>query len=247
MKLLRYLLVIVVLFIIWYMASILLNSPVLPSPFEVVSVLVKQRSILLTHLGVSLYRVGYGLLFGLLTGVPVGLLLGRNKELDKVLSPVIYLGYPVPKIAFLPLVLLFLGLGNMSKIFLIAFIVFFQIVVTTRDAAKNIDPELIISVKSLGAGSMQIYREVIIPATFPKIFTATRISIGTAIAVLFLTETFATFRGLGYFIMDCWTRVNYTEMYAGILILSLLGLSLFLLIDLLERIICPWLFIDRGI
>ncbi|MDR2109815.1 MAG: ABC transporter permease subunit, partial [Spirochaetaceae bacterium] len=126
------------------------------------------------------------------------------------------------------------------KIFLLGFTIFSQILVTMRDAAKQVPPELLDSVRSLGAGRAGLLRHVIIPAVLPPFFTGLRVSLGTAIAVLFLAETFASESGLGYLIVDAWTRVAYAEMYAAILALSLLGLLLFALTDFLEKILCPW-------
>ncbi len=244
-KLLKYLITILFVFFIWWLLAIILNSPILPTPLTVLKSFYHLREKIWIHLLASTIRIISGVGIALFLGCSLGLILGRNNVLDKLFAPLIYLGYPVPKIAFLPIVLLFLGLGNTSKIFLIALIVFFQIIVMTRDAAREIDEQLILSVKSLGAGKWQLLWQVVFPATLPTIFTATRISTGTAIAVLFFTETFATFNGLGYFIMDAWTRVNYQEMYAGIMVLSLLGLFFFLLIDFLERLACPWLFLEE--
>ncbi|HBI27277.1 MAG TPA: ABC transporter permease, partial [Peptococcaceae bacterium] len=93
-----------------------------------------------------------------------------------------------------------------------------------------------------GATSREIYSHVIIPGCLPEIFTAVRISLGTAISVLFFAESFATFEGLGYFIFEAWSRINYPEMFAGIIAISLQGFVLFILVNLLQRVICPWLF-----
>jgi NitT/TauT family transport system permease protein len=136
--------------------------------------------------------------------------------------------------------MLFLGLGEVSKIFLVGFIIFSQILVGVRDATKRINDEYITSVRSLGAGHLAMLRHVIIPAVLPDLFTSLRVSLGTAVAVLFLAETFATNTGLGYLIVDAWTRVAYAEMYAAIAALSLLGLVLFALTDALEKVCCPW-------
>lgn len=244
-KILKYLLTIIFALFFWWFMAIIVDNSILPVPPSVFKSFYQLRSELWTHLFVSTVRIGSGVGIALFFGCSLGLLLGRNNPLDKLLSSLIYLGYPIPKISFLPVVLLFLGLGNVSKIFLISLIVFFQIIVMVRDGARGIDERLVLSVKSLGASKWQLFWQVIFPGTLPAIFTATRISIGTAIAVLFFTETFATFSGLGYFIMDAWTRVNYQEMYAGIMVLSLLGLFLFLLIDFLERLFCPWLFLEE--
>ncbi|MFP4015534.1 MAG: ABC transporter permease [Halanaerobiales bacterium] len=237
-----------ILFIIlfWWLVALVVDNPVLPVPGDVFVTFYKLSSRLGVHIMASFYRIITGVGISLLIGIPLGLLIGRIKKVDKFAAPLIYLAYPVPKIAFLPLVLLFLGLGDVSKIFLISLIVFFQILVHARDAAREINDELILSVKSLGATDLQLFWKVVFPASLPRIFTAVRISTGTAIAVLFFTETFATFTGLGYFIMDAWTRVNYREMFAGITALSLLGLFLFLFVDIVERLACPWLYLEKN-
>lgn len=152
----------------------------------------------------------------------------------------IYLLYPLPKIVFLPVVMILLGLGDLSKIFLITLVVFFQILVTTRDAARNVSHAKILAVVSLGAGRLDIYRHVIWPAIIPEIFTALRIGSGTAIAVLFFAESFASSEGLGYYIMDAWTRSAYQEMFAGIIAMGLLGYLLYAGLDALDKKICPW-------
>jgi NitT/TauT family transport system permease protein len=161
---------------------------------------------------------------------------------DRLFAPVIYLVYPIPKIVLLPVVLLLLGIGNLSKIFIIALILFFQILVVVRDEAANLRPELIASVRSLGAGRQAIFRFVYLPACLPAVLTSLRVSIGTAIAVLFFAESFATTSGLGYYIIvETWGRLAYAEMYAGVMAMSLLGLFLYLVVDRLERSFCPWL------
>ena len=87
---------------------------------------------------------------------------------------------------------------------------------------------------------MQVFRDIILPASLPKFITAVRVAMATAVSVLFFTETFGTQYGMGYFIMDAWLRVNYLEMYAGIVVLSLIGLLLFGVIDLIEHYACRW-------
>lgn len=240
----RFILTTLVIVGLWWLLALVINSSFLPLPIDVFKTVYLIRGKIWIHMLASSFRIISGLGISLLIGIPSGLIIGRINKLDEIMAPFIYLAYPVPKIAFLPIVLLFLGLGDLAKVFLICLIVFFQIVVHARDAARSITPELILSVKSLGASDLQLFWQVVLPASLPEIFTAIRISTGTAIAVLFFTETFATFSGLGYFIMDAWTRVNYNEMFAGIISLGFLGLILFVIVDILERIICPWLFIQ---
>jgi NitT/TauT family transport system permease protein len=192
------------------------------------------------HLWASLSRILWALVTSSIPAAALGLAAGRSPGLNRIISPVIYLFHPLPKAAFLPVIMLFFGLGEVSKIVLVGFIIFSQTLVTLRDAAKQIPAELLDSVRSLGAGNLSLLRHVIVPAVLPGFFTSLRVSLGTAVAVLFLAETFAADSGLGYLIVDAWTRVAYAEMYAAIFVLSLLGLLFFVLTDLLENILCPW-------
>jgi NitT/TauT family transport system permease protein len=134
-----------------------------------------------------------------------------------------------------------MGITDISKVFLIALIIFFQILVVVRDEAANLRPELILSVRSLGAGRRALFRYVYFPASLPAVLTALRISVGTAIAVLFIAEQSLTTYGLGYYIViETYQVLQYPEMYAGILAMSLLGLILYFLISSLEYRVCRY-------
>ena len=229
------------IFLFWYGFYFLIDSPVIPAPHRVLLNFVKLfPEVIFIHLIRSLIRITAAVSISLLLGVSIGLALGMNKKMDEVLSPVIYILYPIPKIAFLPVLMILLGLGDLPKVVLITLIIIFQIIVTTRDAVKGLGKELFYSVRSLGMNKQQIYRHLIIPAVLPKILTSLRISVGTSIAVLFFAENFATTYGIGYFIMNSWSTVNYTAMFSGILALSLLGLALFKIIDIIDAKLCAW-------
>lgn len=226
----------------WQASALLLDSMALPQPWAVFKDLAAKfaNGSLLDDLAVSAMRAVTGILLALVTAVPLGLLIGTEEPLGKRLSPFIYLLYPIPHVVLLPLIIIVFGIGNFSKIFLIALIVFFQILVTTRDGAKNIHRNYFYSMQTLGATRLQMYRHVILPATLPKIMTAMRISVGTSVAILFFVESFATTTGLGYLIMDSWGRADYVALYTGISSMALLGFTLYLLLDRLERHICRW-------
>jgi len=227
--------------VFWWVLHIIFSSKVIPSPYTVIinffNILIP---VLLPHLVMSLYRIVTAVLLALLLGVSIGLFTGINNRVDQYISPVIYLIYPIPKIAFLPIFMLLFGLGDRSKIILIMVIVIFQIIVTTRDSVKNINPEYFYSARSMGVTGWETYRHVIIPAILPQILTALRITVGTSIAVLFYAENFATQYGIGYHIMNSWIMVNYVDMFSGILAVSILGLLIFQSIDLLEDHFCHW-------
>ncbi len=236
-----------VLVLAWQLLSWALDVEVLPGPLAVLRAFAAELPKgLAWHFLVSGWRVAISILISMVLAVPAGLVMGQSRVLDRLFSPIVYLVYPVPKIVFLPVVLLLLGIGDTSKVFIIVLILFFQIVVVVRDQASTLRPELIYSVRSLGAGRRALFRFVYLPATIPAALTALRVSIGIAIAVLFFTESFATVSGLGYYIIVLsWGRLAYPEMYAGVLAMSLLGLLFYFLVDYLERRLAPWMFANE--
>lgn len=231
-----------ILLLFWQLTAWLLNSAALPRPLEVIADVGRKffNGSLLDDLAISCVRALLGIVLALIAAVPLGLVIGTEESLRKRLSPFIYLLYPIPHVVLLPLIIILFGIGNLSKICLIALIVFFQILVTTRDAAKQIHRNYFYSMQTLGADKWQIYKHVILPAAMPKILTALRISVGTAVAILFFVESFATTKGLGYIIMDSWGRADYVSLYTGITSMALLGFSLYMLLDWLERHVCRW-------
>ena len=238
-----YLIAGLLLIVLWQAISVLLNSIALPTPLTVFYAFISGlKDDLLSHLLVSAARVGYGIALALSLAVPLGLI-SYKKGADKIITPFIYLLYPIPHIVLLPLIILLFGIGDLSKVILIAIIVFFQILVTTRDAARNISTNYIYSLLSLGATEKDVYKHVVFPACLPKILTALRISIGTAIAVLFFVESFATRKGLGFLIMDSWSRMDYPDLYAAIVAMALLGFCLYVVLERVERKVCAWVYV----
>jgi len=225
----------------WQAIAWAVGSPALPGPLPALSDFVRLSvSSLLPHLLISGWRVLASMVVGTALAVPLGLVLGRSPRADAFAAPIVFLSYPVPKIVFLPVLLVLLGIGDASKIALITLIVFFQILVTARDAARAIPAASVLSVRSLGATRAQVFRHVVFPAALPEVFTALRIGTGTAVAVLFFSESVAGTSGLGYYIMDAWSRIAYSEMFAGILAMALLGVVLYEMLEAAESRLCRW-------
>ena len=231
----------IILNIIWYIFSITINSRIVPMPHEVYTYIPTLFiNDFYGHILASLYRVCTGLLISFAIGSVIGILMGYSKKINSLLNPLIYFTYPIPKTALLPVVMTIYGLGDKSKITLIVLITIFQVIVSVRDAVSNINQEMYNPLISLGASKFQVLRYVTIPAIIPEILTNIRLSIGTSFSVLFFAEAYGTNEGIGYFIQDAWTRINYIEMYSGIVILSILGLLLFITLDVVENMICKW-------
>ncbi len=230
------------LLLAWHLAATLLDKSYLPAPLLVLQTFASELGNgLLTHTWVSARRILISVLAGTLAAAPVAVLAAENKLLDSLLSPLIYFLYPTPKIVFLPIIVFLLGLGDPSIVFLIALIVFFQIYVIVRDAARQVPAETLDSVAALGAGRWQRLRYVYVPLSLAAVVTALKISVGTAIAVLFIAESIGNNVGLGYYIVvEQWNRFAYPKVYAGILAISLLGSLLFGLLSWLERRLNRW-------
>jgi NitT/TauT family transport system permease protein len=236
------LLAILGLLLLWQVVATIINRNILPTPIEVGEVFIEEvRTGLVDHFLASLWRVLASTALAILIAAPLGLILGQSKRLNSFFSPAIYLVYPIPKVVLVPIILLLLGVGDLPKITIIFLILFFQILVLVRDQAASLRPELIQSVRSLGAGRRALFRFVYLPASLPAILTALRQSVGTAVAVLYIAELFATQKGLGYYIyLNGSTLFNYPAMYVGVVAMSFLGLILYFGVDWLERKFCSW-------
>lgn len=229
--------------LLWYLFSLKVNMKILPRPTEVyLNMFELSNQELYKHVFVSLYRVSSGIIISLIIGSLIGLLMAYSKTWNKILNPLVYFTYPIPKTALLPIVMLLYGLGDKSKIIIIVLILVFQIIVAVRDAALNIPYETYNPIRSLGASKLQIFSHITLPAILPELLTTLRLSIGTALSILFFAEGYGTKYGIGYYILDSWSRISYLEMYTGIIILGLLGFVLFMLIDILEESLFKWKF-----
>jgi NitT/TauT family transport system permease protein len=225
----------------WHLVSVALQLPIVPSPLAVFINIIEIFSTRIeTHVIYSGIRILEGIAISILLGVPLGFIMGYFDKVDKLLSPLVYFTYPIPKIALLPVVMLLFGLGEASKLIMIVLIIIFQVIITARDAVKAIPQETFYSLQSLGANRLQMFVEIIFPASLSEVLTATRLALGTAVSILFFTETFGTEYGMGYFIMDSWMRVNYLDMYSGIVVLSFMGFCIFTLLDILDNYTSSW-------
>lgn len=227
--------------LLWLAAHYTIRTTVIPNPIDVyrhVSDLWTNQMPL--HILVSLQRIAIGLALALALGVPVGILMAYSKTWNKVLYPLVYFTYPIPKTALLPIAMLLWGMHDGSKIAILFLILVFQVIVAVRDGVGNIDATVYQVVTSAGASRAQIIRHVTLPAILPELLTSLRVALGTAVAVLFFVEGYGTKYGMGYYILDAWSRIDYTGMYLGILVISVVGLALFVLVDALADRLCRW-------
>lgn len=229
--------------LIWHVCSITLQKPYLPTPSIIFSAFISewQNGVLLTHTLASVKRISLGVGAGALIAAPLAILGAEFKVFDEFISPVMEFLYPIPKVVFLPIIVFIFGLGDPSIIFLLALIMFFQVYIIVRDNISTIPTSTIDALTVLGANSSHRIRYIYIPASISAMMTALKVSIGTAIGVLFIAESIGNNTGLGYYIVvDQWNRFAYSKVYAGVLTISLIGTIVFAALARLEALANRW-------
>ena len=233
--------------LLWWLFAVIFQNKALPNPLDVYAIFPKTLSEgMFAHAVASLRRIVIGTAIALFFGLLGGLLTGLSKRANKMLNPLLYLSYPVPKLALLPVVMIIFGIGENTKIVMIVLIIVFQLMISIRDSIRNINKENFYVLSSLGATRWQHIRHVVLPGILPDMLSALRVTVGIATSVLFVTETFGTDKGLGFFIVDAWMRIDYLTMYVGIVTLSIIGFLLFLIIDVADAVFCRWSKLRSG-
>lgn len=226
--------------VFWFGLYLLVQSPAIPHPFTTLQYTFIHMSEFIPHTAASMMRIGVAILCAAVLGIGIGMVMGLSDTIDAWIAPVVYILYPIPKIAFLPVFMLLFGLGELPKILLIFSVIVFQFMMSTKDAIKDIEPAYLLAIKSLSLSQYELIKHCIIPAILPSLFTSLRITFGVSVAIIFFAENFSTKLGLGYFIMNSYAMANYQSMYAGIVVLSVIGLLIYDLIERLEKKLCPW-------
>jgi len=237
---LTYLLATVFVLVAWQLLAWAIGSPALPTATRAFQALWQAKAAIAPQALASLLVIVSSTVLGMVLGLPIGLALGRLPGLDRFAAPVVFLLYPIPKVVFVPVLLVLLGLGNAPKVVLIAIVVFFQTIVSVRDAARAVPRDFVDAMAALGMRRRQVIAHLVLPATLPALCTAVRVNIATAIAILFLAESIAGSSGLGYYIVLMWGRLDYPSMFAGIIALAILGVVLYEAVGAAERHWLGW-------
>lgn len=230
-----------IIILLWIILHAALGPTMIPAPAATLKLffLLLIDGVLLKHAAASILRLTAGILSAMIIGIPLGILAGATKVGSRIIAPVVYLLYPLPKIAFLPVFMLLFGLGNLSKIILLFSVILLQIILAARDGVKEI-PGIWLRIADVHKLSRtEKLLKLYLPSTAGRIFSALRVSTGIGMAVLFFAENYASHWGLGYFIMNNWIMINYQGMFAGIIMLGLTASLLLFSIDYVEKVILP--------
>ena len=192
----------------------------------------------------SLSRVFGGFFIGAVLALPLGLLMGANKTAYKLFNPLIQILRPIPPIAYIPLAILWFGLGNPPAFFLISIGAFFPILMNTITGVQHVDNIYIMAARNLGAGQMTMFRRVILPAATPYILTGARIGMGTAFIVVIVAEMIAVNNGLGFRILEAREYFWSDKIIAGMFTIGLIGLAIDSAMNALNKHLLKW---HRGL
>jgi ABC-type nitrate/sulfonate/bicarbonate transport system permease component len=195
---------------------------------------------LAVNLGLTLYRALTGFAIAAVCGVAIGILMTRNRLFRWFFDPIVSVGFPMPKIAFLPVFMLWLGLYDVSKITMVTFNAIFPVIVATIAAAEGVDRHLIWSARSLGAGERQLLREIILPAALPQILTGLQVALPVAMIVTIVTEMLMGGQGLGGAMIAASRFADSPGVFAGIIEIALAGLCLVKAMFFIRRRLLAW-------
>lgn len=229
---------------IWSLLSYLevVNPVFLPTPVEVLSAFAASLvdSAFWVDVGISVFRVFMGFLLACVLGIPLGILAGTFKIAESVVLPTSEFIRYMPAAAFIPLIMVWAGIGETAKILVIFIGCFFQLVLMVTDDTSRVNKDLLSASYTLGANRLQVITRVILPALMPKLMTTMRLIMGWAWTYLVVAELVAANSGLGYSIMKAQRFLNTEQIFVGILVIGLLGLIIDRAFAYLNKKLFPW-------
>lgn len=244
------LLVWAIIILIWYIITIpslqLVEEVLVPSPKKVIETFISlckdgYNNIPLTeHLGASFGRLFASIALAIITAVPLGLLCGYITKIETLISTIVDFIRPLPPLAYYTLIILWLGIGNTSKIVLLYIAAFAPIYIACVQAVKLVRTDYVLSAKTLGATNFQIFTHVVLPSTLPNIFTGIRTATGVAYTTLVSSEMIAAVSGIGWMIYDAAGYLKSSVIFVGIIIIGVSAILIDRLLMLLEKRIVFW-------
>lgn len=233
------LVVAVALVAVWWVAVLETNSVIFPTPLQVLTAAIDlaRGGELWTHIGASLFRVGVGFALAMAVGIPLGLWMGWIRAAFDTVNPLVQILRPISPIAWIPLAILWFGVGDLSPIFLIFLSSVFPTTLQTAAGVHTIERQYLRAADNFGVSRYRLFFQVVIPAVLPQIIVGMRVSLGIAWLVVVAAEMIALHSGLGYLIIDSRNAGNrYDLVVAAMIIIGLTGLLLDTMMRRLERL-----------
>jgi NitT/TauT family transport system permease protein len=213
-----------------------------PAPSSVIVALIEmvKSGALITHTAVSLQRLAWGTLLGGAPALVLGIVMGLNRPVRAIFDPLIAATYPIPKSAILPLALLIFGLGEASKIFMVAIGVFFPVAINATTGVLEINKIYLDVGQNFKASRWNTFWTIALPGALPVIMTGFKLGIGIGLVLIAVAEMIGAKSGLGYMIWSAWETFSVEQMYVGLFTIAIIGYVITLGLNELERLIVPW-------
>jgi NitT/TauT family transport system permease protein len=234
---------ILLVLVVWELVTQLTTAVpdyVLPPPSAIFDRIVTNLSLLADNSWATLLEVIVGFVIGTVVGVALALPIAYSKVVRQTLYPLIVASQAVPKVAIAPVLVVWLGLGMAPKLAVVALMVFFPVVVTAAQGFSSVDRNLLDLLRSVDASGWQVFRQVRFPHALPQIFSGLKIGITLAVVGAVVGEWVGASEGLGYLLLHANTQLDSTLLFAALFILVAMGIVLFWLVELAERILLPW-------
>ena len=233
-----------VLLVVWEIAAQLhfIDTRFFPAPSKVIAVLIDmlRSGELISNTLVSLRRLAFGTLIGGVPALVLGIAMGLNRWVRAVFDPLIAATYPIPKSAILPLALLIFGLGEASKIFMVAVGVFFPVVINSTTGVLGISSIYLDVGRNYKANRWKTFWTIALPGALPVIMSGFKLGIGIGLILIAIAEMIGAKSGLGYMIWTAWETFSVEQMYVGLFMIAIIGFVLTVALNELERLIIPW-------
>lgn len=231
----------------WFVTEYgLVSSLFLPRPAEVLHqfVVVARDGYagapLIDHVGASLFRIGLAAALAILAGIPLGLLMGLNRFAKGILDTPIEFYWPLPPLSYLPLMIIWLGIGETSKVTLLFLAMFAPICLAAQSGVRSLPVERAQAARTLGATRLQLFAHIVLPGALPEILTGIRIALGVGWGTLVAAELIASTRGIGFLIMSAAQFLATDVVFVGIAIISVCAFAFAHAVRLAERLLVPW-------
>lgn len=226
----------------WLVHTEILSALFFPAPTVIFQTLTQGliRGEFLSHIGITLSRMLIGGITGIFAGLLAGLCMGWSPRLRTVADPFIAAAHPLPKIAILPLIMIIFGIGEMSKIVVVAISAFFPMVINTVSGVRQINPVYFEVAGNYGAKPLKVFTRVIIPGSLPMIMTGVRLAVNRSLVITIASELVSAQKGLGAMIWLAWETLRTEELYASLLITAVLGICFNALVQFATKRLVPW-------
>lgn len=239
---LRPALLVVLVVVLWELAIVVFRIPpyLVPSPVQVIKAIVEAWPRLLREGLVTTYATIGGFALSVAFGIPVALFIAYSRTVESFVYPLLVFSQSIPKVAIAPLFVVWFGFGSLPKVICAFLLAFFPIVVSTVMGFKSVDPDMIDLAKSMKASRLKTFLRISLPQALPSIFAGLKVSVTLAVVGAVVGEFVGSNSGVGYLLQIANGNFDLPLMFAGLTVLSFIGVLLFVAVDLVERFMIPW-------